>query len=358
MQPSNSHRTRPPLLGGFALPLLCLAGCPQLLDDDFSSLPALAINPDADVLTSVGGAAGSDTAGSSGSGEAGGSGGSGSFGAGGSAGTGGDPGDAGAEVGGSGNVDATASPPDAGQPEPETPLGFLIDHRYSFAESGSFVADSVGGADGTAFGAVVAPNSGKIALSGTDQYVNLPNGLISDFDSVTFEAWVNWTANPALAGSSWQTLFSFGSNVDGEDQQGEEDEATTYVYLTPKSGDSGEIRGGFTLTGFNAEVFADGDVVLPASSNAQIGSHVALVVDSVAGRVSMYLQGELVPADPPGLGAIDLAAIDDINNWIGRSQFAADPEFQGDILEFRIYGSALSAAEIELSFGLGPDAAL
>jgi len=34
------------------------------------------------------------------------------------------------------------------------------------------------------------------------------------------------------------------------------------------------------------------------------------------------------------------------NNWIGRSQFAVDPFFDGFIDDFRIYSRALSATEI------------
>jgi len=33
-------------------------------------------------------------------------------------------------------------------------------------------------------------------------------------------------------------------------------------------------------------------------------------------------------------------------NWIGRSQYAGDPYFNGKVEEFRIYRGALSAAEI------------
>jgi hypothetical protein len=33
-------------------------------------------------------------------------------------------------------------------------------------------------------------------------------------------------------------------------------------------------------------------------------------------------------------------------NWIGRSQYPADPYFNGKIDDFRIYHGALSAAEI------------
>jgi hypothetical protein len=34
------------------------------------------------------------------------------------------------------------------------------------------------------------------------------------------------------------------------------------------------------------------------------------------------------------------------NVWIGRSQFASDPAFNGQLDELRIYASALTAAQI------------
>jgi hypothetical protein len=48
----------------------------------------------------------------------------------------------------------------------------------------------------------------------------------------------------------------------------------------------------------------------------------------------------------------------DVNNWLGRSQFLADPGFEGSFTEFRIYGSALSASEVAASFAAGPDASV
>ena len=51
-----------------------------------------------------------------------------------------------------------------------------------------------------------------------------------------------------------------------------------------------------------------------------------------------------------------LSAIDDVNNWLGRSNYTIDNELEGDYDEFRIYGAALSADEIANSFKAGPDA--
>lgn len=52
-----------------------------------------------------------------------------------------------------------------------------------------------------------------------------------------------------------------------------------------------------------------------------------------------------------------LAEVNDINAWLGRSLYAADPEFAGRIAEFRIYSIALTPPQVELAFEAGPDAA-
>ena len=105
------------------------------------------------------------------------------------------------------------------------------------------------------------------------------------------------------------------------------------------------------------ELIADGQRTLPLSADPALGTQVALVVDGVLGSLAIYIDGVLEVATPSGQ-AIDLSAINDLNNWLGRSQFPTDPGLAGDILEFRIYGTALTAADIALSFELGADANL
>ena len=51
-----------------------------------------------------------------------------------------------------------------------------------------------------------------------------------------------------------------------------------------------------------------------------------------------------------------LSEINDVNNWLGKSQYETDAEFGGTINEFRIYDAALSPAEITVSYEAGPQA--
>ena len=325
---------------------MLLVGCPQLLDGDFATLPSLSSggrsgDGGASALSGVdAGAAGRVASG----GNAGRGAGGGSAGLGGASGNGN-----GGASGGLTNDAGSVPSVDGGEPGPGAVLAAALLHRYRFDAAGTVIDDSVGDADGSAVGAQVVAGSGKITLSGSEQVVDLPNGLISGLESVTLEAWVNWAADPASAAADWQTVFSFGA---GED---------AYVYLTAKSGDSDDIRAGYTLTGFNTETFSDGEDPLKLSTDPQRGTQVALVVDAAQRTLSMYVDGALAASPPTTLPAgeeFDLSAINDVNNWLGRSQFASDPEFAGDLLEFRIYGAALDAARIGLSFELGPDADL
>jgi hypothetical protein len=52
---------------------------------------------------------------------------------------------------------------------------------------------------------------------------------------------------------------------------------------------------------------------------------------------------------------LDPAQIDQVNTWIGRSNWAGDPFFNGSVNEFRIYDTAQTAQQIAASAGAGPD---
>ena len=330
-----------------------LLGCPQLLEDRFQNEPGLPETsldsggsrqhdaPDASV--ELAGSGGAPAAGGAAS-VAG-------------AGNGGPAGAAGSSLAGASNAGAAGDSgtlSDAGtQFQPATELGALLAHRYRFNGSGSTISDELGTANGTAVSTSLSAGSGKLSLPGSEAYVDLPNGLVSGLDSVTLEAWVNWLANPASPGADWQTVFDFGSSG-VEDAQSSQTQSR--VYLTCQSSVSGHLRAGYTLTDYNHEVFVDASRTLPASADSTKGTQLVLVVDGTAHSLAIYIDGtaEGTVSSP----AISLAAITDVNNWLGRSQYTGDPEFEGELLDVRIYSAALSDEQVALSFSLGADADL
>jgi hypothetical protein len=239
-------------------------------------------------------------------------------------------------------------------------------HRYTFddvsgpADAGAgagdggaaatgTIVDSVGGANGTAFG-VTLTGSGSVTMAGgqTDQHIELPAGMISALgNNATFEAWVNWAG-----GAFWQRIFDFGTSDVGAGNQGN---GLAFIFLTPLGQPAG--GGGFLMVSMqNAGLTeAPGTALLPS----MMMEHLAVVVDGGSGgdgggpTVSLYLNGALVKTSP--MTSSPLSMLPDVNNWLGKSQFAADPEFAGTYYEFRIYSSARTADQIMASFNAGPD---
>jgi len=289
----------------------------------------------------------------------------GSGGTGGTAGASGAAGSAGAppELGDAG---ADALPPDAG-PDAAPPQEQVLEclpadqancdvlltslvHRYSFDGTGATVVDDVGTANGTVENGQLS-GSGAVLLdnTGTDpNYVNLPNGIVSALFSATFEAWVVWGG-----GDPWQRIFDFGSSNSGEDvpNGGEE-----YIFLATSSAATSTtpnaMRVGFLSGGSNGEQ----QLNVSPSLTPGVEKHVAVVMNGQNGSIALYVDGALADSGQSVALQGELSNITDNNNWLGRSQFSADAGFEGSLLEFRIYDSALNANQIALSFDLGPDA--
>jgi hypothetical protein len=228
-----------------------------------------------------------------------------------------------------------------------------LGHRYTFDGSAgtTVVTDTIGGTagNGTVVNATLS-GTGTVVLGGltTDQYVRLPAGLISSLgNSATFEAWVTWT--PANT-TQWQRIFDFGSTDMGPDAQGT---GQTYVFLSPRAG-TNVLRAAITMATAAGEDLVNGAAALPTMAM----THVAVVIDGVAGNMKLYQQGTIQPSGSTGVSiraGTTLSNLADVNNWLGRSQYASDQEFAGTIHEFRIYSKALTAAELNASSMLGPD---
>ena len=84
--------------------------------------------------------------------------------------------------------------------------------------------------------------------------------------------------------------------------------------------------------------------------------HYAVTVapDGVGGSIINYWRdGAHITTDAPT--AFVLADINDVNNWLGRSNWTGDANTAGSFDEFRIYDTALTEAQIEASRTAGPE---
>jgi hypothetical protein len=223
---------------------------------------------------------------------------------------------------------------------------------------GTPIHDSVGTADGVAVrtttngtGAITLPTAS--ALPTMDQYIQLPSGIISALgNSATFETWISWTDT----GLFWQRIFDFGAN-DTAMPGLKGGNGNSFLFVAARGLPAGSTAAPATFTSYltfgNApdEMLASG--VLPSATM----QHVALVVSAATGdagapTMTLYVQGVPVMSAP---APNQLIQLNDVNNWLGRSQFGNDPSFAGTYYEFRIYSTARSAAQIQASFTAGPD---
>jgi hypothetical protein len=232
-----------------------------------------------------------------------------------------------------------------------TELRDALRNLYTFDATGVTIIDSVSATNGelshTVSETPVAELerlqlNGRLSFDGLGSYVNLPAGMISNLTSATFEVWLTWNG-----GDYWTRIFDFGNSVDAVGQ--------TYLFLTASNSLTDALRVTYSLAGNGAaETVADAPAPLPVGGTAGAApEHVAVVIDDAAAMMRLYWGGVEVSAVALPNG---LAAINDVNNWLGRSNFQVDPPLFGTLIEFRIYDQALSAAQIGTSYQAGPGA--
>ena len=235
--------------------------------------------------------------------------------------------------------------PDSGvdQAVDAPPVVRLPLHRYDFGGTGTLVVDRLGGADGTVRGGATLDGRGTVALDGRDDYVDLPNGLISRLHSATFVVWFEWYDGRI----AWQRVFDFGTTVQGEDIVGD---AISNVFVTPFELPDGRPLAWFgnRLDGGSSEVWIKGPIPFPVNVERQV----ALVINGDTRMMEFYIDAQSHGEVQLRVG---LEEIEDVNNWIGRSQWVQDWFFYGRFDEFRIYDVALTALEITQLASLGPN---
>jgi hypothetical protein len=164
---------------------------------------------------------------------------------------------------------------------------------------------------------------------------------------------VTWTG-----AADWQRIFDFGNNDAGMGNQGTNNTASPYLFLTPRAPASNRStacttttasrpRVAYTVNGPTNEACSFGAAAFGAAM-----THVAVTISGTT--MMLYIGGS--PVGAASTLPMGLSGITDTHNWLGRSQYAADPELPGTIHEFRIYNTARSASEIMASFMAGANA--
>ncbi|MEV0616574.1 LamG-like jellyroll fold domain-containing protein [Nonomuraea sp. NPDC050404] len=155
-----------------------------------------------------------------------------------------------------------------------------------------------------------------------NEHIDLPDNVLGGLTDFTIAAWVN---RATTTDQEWSRIFDFGT---GE---------SAYMFLAPDVGGDPGLRFAITTKGGAGEQQITSPTPLPTGWH-----HVAVTLSGTTG--TLYVDGEPVATndgltlDPSALGATT-------DNWIGRSQYG-DPLLKATVDDFRIYGRALTQAEI------------
>ncbi len=260
-------------------------------------------------------------------------------------------------------------------------------HRWSFdqpagdAPSGTTMTDSVSGAAATVFGGlqgvstfdgtalrIQGTTTGNRSLGFISGYIDLPNGIISSKTHLTLEIW----ATP-FGATNYDRLFDFGrcNLTHGPDAQPGEIVDVLGTGQTPGTSDSddnlffsfsvGSDEDRSRMDAMVNDNDSNPDLVFDADTQTSFGTRYHYVMTfedgagtfgATGGRVSWYRDGELLLATDVNFRLQD---IEDVNNWLGRSQWTNDSNANASYDEVRIYDHALTLAEIEASLTAGPD---
>ncbi len=180
----------------------------------------------------------------------------------------------------------------------------LMDARFGPSDSPQFPTEAKSG-------------TRCLRLTGSSkEFVQLPYDVANSRE-LTFCAWIN-----VRASSVWQRIFDFGRDTDH------------YLFLTPYNGSV--MR--FAIKNGGEEQTLD----CPQRLSPLQWRHV--VVSMAEGLTTIYVDGKAV-AQSSAI-TITPADVNPLLNYLGRSQFAADPYFTGYLDDVRIYNYALSADEV------------
>ena len=164
---------------------------------------------------------------------------------------------------------------------------------------------------------------GENAVSVAGGSVELPAGIVSTLEDMTIATWVKIDSL-----SGWSRIFDFGTGTD------------VNMFLTPQAdGSGGPLRFAITTSGGSGEQVING----PAMEEGK-WIHVAVTLSGNVG--TLYIDGVVAGTnDNMTLNPSDLGVT--TQNYLGDSQYNADPALDGQLDDFRIYDTALSIEQVQ-----------
>jgi len=212
-----------------------------------------------------------------------------------------------------GNVASVSSTLNAAHPSPGWTAWYPLTSNANDANS-NFNGTLEGGAS-----FVNDPQRGNVlSLNGVNQFVSLPSGLSG---MKTFMAWVKWSG-----GAAWQRIYDFGNDTN------------RYTILTPYNGDTGTFRFNISIDSRPGEQIVDAPAALPVN----VWTHVAVVMNGA--QVVLYTNG--VPVGTNLFANLLPTDLNATNFYFGKSQWPADPLFNGELSSVRIFSAPLTSNQI------------
>lgn len=202
--------------------------------------------------------------------------------------------------------------------------------RYALDEtSGTVAVDSSGkGRNGTLVGGAATGGAAGVTLDGTDDYVKLPDNVLAGLNSITVSTEV--LIKPGQA----TPYFIYGLGTPATSTSGNGYLATL--------GDSA-YRTTITPGYWNGEQNASSSSALARG----VWKTLTYTLDDASNTARLYLDGVQVAQNtnvtvtPGSIGGGTTTA-----NYIGRSNYATDRLLSGSVRDFRLYDTALTAAEV------------
>jgi hypothetical protein len=208
----------------------------------------------------------------------------------------------------------------------ESPADELV-LRYEFDQTtGTTVTDSSGnGREGTIMGGAAWDAAGGLTFDGADDYVKLPNDLLSGLSSVTVSTEVYVEPSQPAPYFIW-----------GIGNPSTSDSGTGYLFASGNT-----LRAGPTATNWRGEQLAN------TGANLQRGVWKTLTYTQTGSTGTLYEDGTQVAqrtditVTPGAIGGGTTTS-----NAIGKSTYASDNRLKGTVRDFRIYDRALTPGEV------------